>query len=255
MAGDRTTGELSANYLQQSNNLKWERCIYLDVLVLLSKESKVSDHMNLCEQLSPKAKLCIFESFQTAVQVANDRRYLLIVFLTYEEAFPVSWKVNDLLLESPTMILTKANKVHIQLMNHWINMISTYSDQDNHHSLFNKSLEYIEQNLCESMLSLEMVASHIYVSKFHYSRLFQKYVGVGFKEYIISRRIEIAKNLLEKGEQVTNVCYLVGYNDLTHFSRVFKRVVGTSPSIYQKTRTEFKNALRHVSQSDYRMIK
>jgi AraC-like DNA-binding protein len=207
----------------------------LDVLILLSQQTMAADCMNLLGQLSPNARLVVTDHFHTAVRIATERSYQMVIFLACDEAFPPSWTVHDVILDSPTMILTKANGIHIQLINQWIEKIVSYPHHFNDNSLFNKSLDYIEENLCESALSLEMVASHIYVSRCHYSRIFQKYVGVGFKEYIIGKRIEKAKHLLEKGELITNVCFMVGYNDLTHFSRIFKRVTGVSPSAYRRS--------------------
>lgn len=77
------------------------------------------------------------------------------------------------------------------------------------------------------------MASKAYVSKCYYSRIFQKYVGKGFKEYVIDKRIQKAKLLLQKGNSVTDVCFSIGYSDLTHFARIFKRIVGVNPSIYK----------------------
>jgi YesN/AraC family two-component response regulator len=96
-----------------------------------------------------------------------------------------------------------------------------------------KSLEYIEENLCENDLSLEGVASSVYVSRCHYSRLFKEHFGFGFKEYIMNKRIQKAKVMLQEGQPVTDVCYAVGYGDLTHFGRVFKKLVGVNPSVYR----------------------
>ena len=54
------------------------------------------------------------------------------------------------------------------------------------------------------------------------------------------KRMRKAVQLLEQGFQVTEVCYSVGYNDLTHFSREFKKMFGAKPSCYRadKYRTE-----------------
>ncbi len=208
----------------------------MSMLFIFPKPGDCEESSKIMSQLSHKTQLVITGCFQEVVKIATARRYHLIAFLTFDDAFPASWYVHELVTNhSPTMILTKVRESHIQLVNDWMQRMAPCPECAEEHSLFGESLKYIDQNLCETDLSLQTVSDHIFVSKYHYSRVFQKKTGVGFKEYIMSRRIETAKKLLIKGESVTSVCYSVGYNDLTHFSRIFKRLVGISPSTYRKT--------------------
>ncbi len=97
-----------------------------------------------------------------------------------------------------------------------------------------KSLQYIRDNLDNNELSLEDVAKQNYVSKWHFSKVFKKKFGITFRDYLIEERITLAKKLLLTNESVTSVCYEVGYGDLTHFGRIFQKRVGMPPSRYKK---------------------
>ncbi len=202
----------------------------VDVLVLYRR--KGLNHVQQLDHQAVKAKLYVTECYQKAMEHAKEARYELIAFLTDERAFPDSWKVYELDAKCPTLVLTHVNEFHMGLLNQWIDtyLLDGAAPRDN---VIRQSLHYIHNHLCDSNLSLEQAAAHVYISKYHYSRLFQKHMGVGFKEYVMNQRIKQAKVLLNKGESVTNTCYLVGYNDLTHFSKVFKRKVGLPPSKYR----------------------
>ncbi|MBO8162785.1 MAG: helix-turn-helix transcriptional regulator [Brevibacillus sp.] len=96
------------------------------------------------------------------------------------------------------------------------------------------SIRYIHSNMARNDLSLEEVASQNYVCKWHYSKLFKQRFGITFREYLITARIERAKQMLKANRSVTDVCYAVGYGDLAHFGRIFRKKVGMSPSDYKR---------------------
>ena len=63
-----------------------------------------------------------------------------------------------------------------------------------------------------------------------------------FQEYVVRRRMQEAMRLLKHpSAAVTDVCFAVGYTDLSYFTRTFRRYIGTSPSVY-------KNQLNNVRQ-------
>ncbi len=107
--------------------------------------------------------------------------------------------------------------------------INTHSDVYNK---FVRVLSYIEENYAED-LSLESVASTAGFSKFHFARLFKQYTDTTFYDYLCTKRIVVSKNLLRKSIPVTEVAFQTGFNNLTTFSRCFKKYVGCSPSQYK----------------------
>lgn len=83
-------------------------------------------------------------------------------------------------------------------------------------------------------IQLGTVAEECGVSAGYLSRLFSSHLGRTFSEYTNKVRIDVALRLLSEGEQsIKEIAYDVGYQDPNYFSRVFKRVVGYSPSDYQ----------------------
>lgn len=92
---------------------------------------------------------------------------------------------------------------------------------------------FIEQNLNTS-ISLEALASVACMSPSHFGRRFKKSHGLAPSQYIIRRRIARAVFLLEKTElSVTDIGLEVGYQELSNFSKAFRKVMGTTPTQYR----------------------
>lgn len=85
-------------------------------------------------------------------------------------------------------------------------------------------------------LSLEKVASIVYLNPVYFSQLFKQKTGTGFKEYVIQLRLEQAKLLLHNPKlKLTEVAERIGYQDMRHFSQLFRKKYGMSPSEYRQT--------------------
>jgi Response regulator containing CheY-like receiver domain and AraC-type DNA-binding domain len=96
----------------------------------------------------------------------------------------------------------------------------------------NDAIYYMERHYHEE-ISLDDLSQYIGLSSQHLSKLFKDETGINYVEYLTNMRIDMAKNLLSEGTQtVKEICYSVGYNDPNYFSRIFKRIVGISPSDY-----------------------
>ena len=90
---------------------------------------------------------------------------------------------------------------------------------------------FIDQNFSND-IDLDNIADEAYFSKFHFIRLFRTIYGKTPHQYLTSVRIEKAILLLRSGKTVSEVCSVVGFNSLTSFSGLFKRIAGMSPSAY-----------------------
>ena len=89
-------------------------------------------------------------------------------------------------------------------------------------------LQFIGSHLPEE-LSLEKLAGHFFVSKYHLSHAFTREVGVSVYRYIMMRRLLMARQLLSTGEPAGQVCRVCGFSDYTSFYRAFKSEYGVSP--------------------------
>lgn len=109
-----------------------------------------------------------------------------------------------------------------------------YKEMDNPRNLtMEKLVKYISENYHKD-LSLEHLSKIFYISTYHLNKLFKEYSGFTIHNYIINIRIAKAKILLIKNNSVSLCGQMVGYNNLAHFSRVFKAHTGISPKQYLK---------------------
>lgn len=93
--------------------------------------------------------------------------------------------------------------------------------------------DYIEKNLSNPNLTVKQLARHENVSEQFFRRKFKEKYCVSPKQYILNKRIERAKALLDTGYyKVNEVARLVGIEDSLYFSTLFKKHVGISPSNY-----------------------
>lgn len=107
--------------------------------------------------------------------------------------------------------------------------ISTIIPQVIHNAVFE-----IENNF-RSNLTLDCVAAHVGMTKYHFSREFKHYIGVTFTQYLINIRVEHAKKLLrETTLPVEQICYDSGMKTVSHFISTFKKREGTTPLAYRK---------------------
>lgn len=81
-------------------------------------------------------------------------------------------------------------------------------------------------------IDLEAIADEAFFSKFHFIKQFKSIYRQTPHQYLISLRIEKARQLLKAGLPVSDVCYEVGFESLPSFSGLFKRVTGMTPSAY-----------------------
>jgi len=99
--------------------------------------------------------------------------------------------------------------------------------------LVTKARNYIEQHKTEP-LSLSAVAQAAGASVFHFCKVFHKSTGLKFTDYVARVRLETARTeLLNPNRRISEVAYDVGFQSLTQFNRMFKRVFGQSPTEFR----------------------
>jgi AraC-like DNA-binding protein len=90
-------------------------------------------------------------------------------------------------------------------------------------------------------IDLDNISDEAFFSKFHFIREFKKIYRYTPHQWLISVRIEKAKELLETGIPVMDACYEIGFESVPSFSRLFRRMTGLTPSAYsarQQSRKE-----------------
>ncbi|MDF2925090.1 MAG: hypothetical protein K0R57_4004 [Paenibacillaceae bacterium] len=96
--------------------------------------------------------------------------------------------------------------------------------------------QHIQEHLIED-LTLQQVAELIYLNPVYFSRLFKQETGVTFSDYLISCRMEKAAELLKNSHlKIYSIAQSVGYKDIRHFYKVFKKHTGHTPTEYRELR-------------------
>jgi len=97
-----------------------------------------------------------------------------------------------------------------------------------------KSIQYIKQNLNKN-ISRTDVAGYVHLNEEYFSRLFKQETGATFKDYILMEKMKAAQKLLEKSRlSVSIIASKVGYDNFSHFSKMFKKVTNQTPQEYRK---------------------
>ena len=94
--------------------------------------------------------------------------------------------------------------------------------------------QYLQENYAKR-ITLDMAARYVYVSPTYLSRLFPAVEGIGFSDYLSQVRVQKAKHaLLDYRKRIYQVAEEVGYQDVKHFIKVFKKLEGMTPSQYRE---------------------
>lgn len=101
-----------------------------------------------------------------------------------------------------------------------------------------RARNFIAQNQ-DRDVSLGEVAKAVNTSTYYFCKLFKKATGLTFTDYLSRVRIEKAKNLLlNPNARISEVAYEVGFQSLTHFNRMFRKLTGQSPSAYRAAQAQ-----------------
>ncbi|WP_160685869.1 response regulator [Clostridium sp. C2-6-12] len=117
-----------------------------------------------------------------------------------------------------------------------VDRFALYSQQ--HTSSGSNAVELVKQYIANnygSELSLEVLASHVYLTPRYLSYIFIQETGSGINKYIKSFRMQKAKELLENTNmKIASICKQVGYNNVSYFCQSFREFYGKSPEKYRK---------------------
>lgn len=147
-------------------------------------------------------------------------------------------------MKSLTLIDAKLNSLNLTTTRD-TDMLQSHEEQSpfSHNmndEIVNTMLSYIDSHFT-SQIREQDVARHCHLSVSYFSRVFHKKVGQNFRDYVCNKRIELAKKLLREksSQQISSIAFQSGFNDLSYFSRMFKKKTGMSPSTFR----QFKGAL------------
>lgn len=95
-------------------------------------------------------------------------------------------------------------------------------------------LDYIDENIHHT-ISIEQLANLIFISKDHLIRLFKKHMNATPVHYINQKKIEKAQlMMLIDEDNIQQLCFKLGFENISYFNRLFKKITGETPTIYKR---------------------
>lgn len=97
-----------------------------------------------------------------------------------------------------------------------------------------RARDFIEENHMEEM-SLDEVAKAVNMSAFYFCKMFKKSTGMTFTDYLARVRVEKVKNLLlNPHKRISEAAFEAGFQSLSQFNRVFRKIAGEAPTAYRE---------------------
>ncbi len=112
---------------------------------------------------------------------------------------------------------------------HTQNSIGQHNDKNPNIERIKRAMVYIRQNLSK-VITLDEISNHVGISKYYLTREFKKITGQSAFEYINILRCKEAKRMISEGQTVSSAARSCGFENLSYFSRTYKKYIGLSPS-------------------------
>ena len=143
-----------------------------------------------------------------------------------------AWEKNPLIQPDKYNAIVRLLTFFAEQLSALINQI-VLEKQNAEPPLVQKARQYIDRHKMEP-ITLSDVAKASGASVFHFCKVFKKSTGIKFTNYVARVRLEDAKTqLLNPNRRISEVAYDVGFQSLTQFNRMFKRIFGQSPSAFR----------------------
>lgn len=110
------------------------------------------------------------------------------------------------------------------------------TDANSHkYKIINEALEFLNNNYSSSCLNIDEVAFKTFLSRGYFSKIFKEVTGLNYSEYLQNLRITEACKLLKTTDaKIIDIMSNVGFKDIKHFHKLFKKITGHSPGEYRK---------------------
>lgn len=175
----------------------------------------------------------LFRPFDDAHVLPLSERQLDCTVLAMNQIINLSRATGEQLYGQDLLLKLKLAELLININSYYREYHAIHQDVLNsHYSTVYNIMNYIHSNYCDD-LSLNFLEKKFYINKFYLCTLFKEVTGYSPNQYIINCRIMKAKELLINNTSVEDVCSQTGFNNLSHFSRTFKKLIGESPKQFQ----------------------
>ncbi len=121
------------------------------------------------------------------------------------------------------------------VLNQFMDSIFNFSDAK-HADLIHKTVQYIHIHFAER-ITMEEMARRVFLSPAYFSRVFKQETGQSFNAWLNRVRIDKSKELLlHQNLRLTDIAQLVGFEDQSYFTKVFRRITGMPPLKFRETK-------------------
>ena len=115
------------------------------------------------------------------------------------------------------------------------------SAMDDKTRLLSEVYSYVRENITRDVTP-QQIAEHMHFSSEYFSKKFRRETGTGIKEYILEEKFNYAKNCLKNTDMpVSDIAASIGYSNLSHFTYMFRKRTGLSPTEYRRKKGQVKN--------------
>jgi len=169
----------------------------------------------------------------------TEAQFKRVIVLTKEWGLAVSQRELRAAYFGTRVISPRQHESVVKLLSIFSQHLSILSNQivvqqeNSEPPVIRRAKEFINEHQTED-LTLGQVAKAVNTSTFYFCKVFKKATGINFTDYLSRIRIEKSKNLLlNPNLRISEIAFEVGFQSLTHFNRVFKKVLGQSPTEYR----------------------
>lgn len=184
-------------------------------------------------------EICFAGIYEYCYPVVDDNNVIAVIFLgniLTEDSSKKSDYVPDFADTIETDCPENVCKVMCEIIsNHIKLLIEEYSgNKPETPIIVTNMINYLEDTLLSDVSVTEMAVTFNYSAKYM-GKLFKKYTGKEIREYVNERRLARAKTLIANSNNtITEIAGMVGYNNATYFSKLFKKRYSVSPYDYRK---------------------
>lgn len=223
---------------------------------------------DLAQRELPHATILTCESGLEAIQLAKKHRPQLIfmdLMIPETDGLSAIEKIRSFLPDTPIAILSACSDfsnaqkaIRLKVFDYLLKPVKPFDFKDllqrmmktikdcspplpctdlkETHKYIEEALGFMKEHFKEK-ITLEMVASKVYMNPKYFSHIFKKEMGFSFTDYIIQLRIEYACKLLETtGYPAYRISTECGFSDPSYFNRVFCAQVNLTPNAYRKAK-------------------
>ena len=124
-------------------------------------------------------------------------------------------------------------KILIEIRTYHTKSISVSKYDNKYFKGVKDTILYIQNNY-DKKISLDELSKVTYIDKYTLSKKFKEFTGITIVDYINNYRSKIALSMIQNGEQIGDAARLCGFNNISFFTKTFKKYTGNLPSYYKK---------------------